>query len=52
MTEVKKELSVVLENWMEQQGDQGVETEMRALNRQAGNRNWISHDQKLKEKSN
>lgn len=50
LKEVKKELSIVLEDWMEQQGDKGVETEMKALDRQAGNRNWISHDQRLKEK--
>ncbi|MEG3659918.1 sulfatase [Arenibacter palladensis] len=52
MTEVKKELSIVLENWMNKQGDKGVETEMEALNRQKGKGNWMSHDQKLKEKSN
>ena len=52
MTEVKKELSIVLENWMNQQGDKGVETEMEALNRQKGKGKWMSHDQKLKEKSN
>jgi uncharacterized sulfatase len=37
MKMVKKELSAELKNWMEQQGDEGLATEMQALSRQQGN---------------
>ncbi|WP_299556358.1 sulfatase [Seonamhaeicola sp.] len=50
MTSVKEKLSDELDNWMKQQGDKGLATEMDALNRQMGERNWKSHDQVLKEK--
>jgi len=38
--EVKKQLRQALLAWMEQQGDKGIETEMKALERLGPNNNW------------
>jgi len=56
MENVKKELSNELKTWMEQQGDEGLATEMRALGRQhvikKGHPGIISHNQKVKQGDN
>ncbi|WP_051238738.1 sulfatase family protein [Gaetbulibacter saemankumensis] len=49
---IKDVLSKELDNWMAQQGDKGIATEMEALSRrQHKAQEWISHDKKIKKKS-
>ena len=45
MKKVKKKLSARLDQWMAQQGDEGIETEMNALER-SGKKNWKSWEDK------
>ena len=44
--EVKGELGTRLEEWMKQQGDRGIETEMKAVERQPHRKNWKSWEEK------
>ena len=50
--EIKKSLGAQLQSWMDQQGDLGIESEMKAVSRQnrAGKGEWFSYVQKLKSK--
>ncbi len=44
LAEVKSQLRRELELWMEQQGDEGIDTEMQALKRQSRNRKWQPYE--------
>ena len=50
--EIKKSLEAQLQSWMDQQGDLGIESEMKAISRQdrTGKGEWFSYIQKLKSK--
>ena len=50
--EIKKSLEAQLQSWMDQQGDLGIESEMKAIYRQdrTGKGEWFSYIQKLKSK--
>ncbi len=50
--EIKKSLEARLHSWMDQQGDLGIESEMKAIYRQdrTGKGEWFSYIQKLKSK--
>ena len=50
--EIKKSLEAQLQSWMNQQGDLGIESEMKAISRQnrTGKGEWYSYIQKLKSK--
>ena len=50
--EIKKDLKAQLQSWMNQQGDLGIESEMKAISRQnrTGKGEWYSYVQKLKSK--
>ena len=50
--EIKKSLEAQLHSWMDQQGDLGIESEMKAIYRQdrTGKGEWFSYIQKLKSK--
>jgi uncharacterized sulfatase len=43
-TEIKNTLRAELDRWMQQQGDEGVNTELKALQRQGPNRKWIPYN--------
>jgi uncharacterized sulfatase len=49
--QIKKDLEIQLKSWMQQQGDLGVETEMKAVTRQHRNGKWLSYKEKIKSKS-
>ena len=49
--QIKKELRIQLKSWMLQQGDLGIETEMKAVTRQHRNGKWLSYEEKIKSKS-
>jgi len=42
--EIKAQLRAQLDRWMQQQGDEGVNTELRALERQGRNRKWVPYN--------
>ena len=42
--EIKSTLRAELDRWMQQQGDEGVDTELNALRRQSPNRRWTPYD--------
>lgn len=42
--EIKGNLRTELDRWMRQQGDEGVDTELRALQRQGPNRKWAPYN--------
>ena len=44
LAEVKSGLRKELDLWMGQQGDEGIDTEMQAVERQGPNRNWQPYD--------
>jgi uncharacterized sulfatase len=44
LAEVKSGLRKELDLWMEQQGDEGIDTEMQALERQSRNRKWQAYE--------
>ncbi len=46
--EIKKDLESQLKSWMQQQGDLGVETEMKAVTRQHRKGKWLSYKEKIK----
>ena len=50
--EIKKSLEAQLQSWMDQQGDLGIESEMKAISRQdrTGKGEWFSYIKKLKSK--
>jgi uncharacterized sulfatase len=50
-SEIKKALKAKLKSWMKQQGDHGIQTEMKALTRQNRKGKWQSYEQKIKSKS-
>jgi uncharacterized sulfatase len=50
-SETKKALKAKLKSWMKQQGDHGIQTEMKALTRQNRKGKWQSYEQKIKSKS-
>ncbi len=49
---IKKKLEIQLQSWMNQQGDLGIDSEMKAVSRQnrSGKGEWFSYVQKLKSK--
>ncbi|MCG8307313.1 MAG: sulfatase [Cytophagales bacterium] len=52
MEDVKIELRKELSAWMKEQGDEGIETEMKALERQPGKKNntWTGHEEQTNRK--
>ncbi len=48
--EIKKDLGIQLKYWMQQQGDMGIDTEMKAVTRQHRKGEWISYKEKIKSK--
>ena len=48
--DMKENLKTQLKSWMSQQGDLGVETEMKAVTRQHRSGKWLSYEAKIKSK--
>ena len=44
--EIKAQLRTQLDRWMQQQGDEGIDTELKALQRQGPNRKWTPYEPK------
>ena len=51
--DIKNDLAIKLKDWMKQQGDLGIETEMKAISRQNrdGKGEWFPFEQKINSKS-
>ena len=46
--DIKENLKTQLKSWMSQQGDLGVDTEMKAGTRQQRSGKWLSYEEKIK----